>query len=240
MENRLQNNSNQRLLEGRQGASAPLPNQDVIIENVAERRYLWTARAFAVITAISVCCNIILILAISQIFPLYRIEPFLLTFQDKNEQVYHVSDVDKMIDKDQNITEIFVREYVLLRSTFENDLSEMETRWLEGGPIQEMSEYGLYLEFIKKDAEKVLKEIRTKGLTRDIKIITVNELSNGLWQVEYEAQDMYPSSATPRVSYWTASLEVKYRQKIIKHKDRMKNPVGFTVTKYSLNRNRIN
>lgn len=240
MNERLGNNTNQKLLSGQAGRPAQNASQDVVIENVAERRYLWTARAFAVITAISLCCNFILILTINQIFPLYRIEPFLLTFKDKNEQVYHINTIDKALNSDKSITEALVREYVLLRSTFDTDISEMESRWLQGGPIQEMSSDGIYLDFINNTAKRAMEVIRKDSLTRDIRIITINEISDGIWQVEYEAKDMYPASYKPQLSYWVASLTVKYRTKVIKYSERMKNPIGFTVESYSLSRSKVN
>ena len=46
---------------------------EVFVAHIAEKRYLWTARAFAVVTALSLCCNIVLILAIFQVLPLYRV-----------------------------------------------------------------------------------------------------------------------------------------------------------------------
>ena len=77
-----------RLLEGRHPArrrpAGKSGQEDVFVANIAEKRYLWTARAFAVITAFSLCCNIVLILAILQVIPLYRVEPFLLTFQNRS------------------------------------------------------------------------------------------------------------------------------------------------------------
>ena len=65
------NHTNQRLLAGntvrRSDSSA---NKDAFVANVAEKRYLWTARAFAIITAISLCCNLVLLIAIMQVIPL--------------------------------------------------------------------------------------------------------------------------------------------------------------------------
>ena len=72
-----------------------------------------------------------------------------------------------------------------------------------------------------------------------VKILSVNELTNGIWQVEYETRDMYPESSQPEINYWTASLSVYYRQKTVKYGDRLKNPIGFTVGKYSLTFNKV-
>lgn len=241
MANQLEgNNTQQKLI----GGAARQPqrqarNEDVFVANVGEKRYLWTARAFAIITAISLCCNIVLILAIMQVLPLYRVEPFLLTFQNKEEQVYNIQPIKGRMEDQKAITEVFVRQYVLLRSSFDRDVQEMEARWMPGGPVQEMSSSAVYTEFLEKTAKKALDLIRARSLQRNVRILTVNELGHGLWQVEYETQDMYPDSPAPEVNYWTASLRIAYNRKSVKYGERLKNPVGFTVVRYSLTYNKV-
>lgn len=241
MANQLEgNNTQQKLIGG--AARQPqrqVRNEDVFVANVGEKRYLWTARAFAIITAISLCCNIVLILAIMQVLPLYRVEPFLLTFQNKEEQVYNIQPIKGRMEDQKAITEVFVRQYVLLRSSFDRDVQEMEARWMPGGPVQEMSSSAVYTEFLEKTAKKALDLIRTRSLQRNVRILTVNELGRGLWQVEYETQDMYPDSPAPEVNYWTASLRIAYNRKSVKYGERLKNPVGFTVVRYSLTYNKV-
>ena len=241
MANQLEGNNTQQMLIG---GAARQPqrqarNEDVFVANVGEKRYLWTARAFAIITAISLCCNIVLILAIMQVLPLYRVEPFLLTFQNKEEQVYNIQPIKGRMEDQKAITEVFVRQYVLLRSSFDRDVQEMEARWMPGGPVQEMSSSAVYTEFLEKTAKKALDLIRARSLQRNVRILTVNELGRGLWQVEYETQDMYPDSPAPEVNYWTASLRIAYNRKSVKYGERLKNPVGFTVVRYSLTYNKV-
>lgn len=219
--------------------TAKAGNSDLFVANVGEKRYLWTARAFAIITALSICCNIVLVLAIYQVLPLYRVEPFLLTFQNRSEQVYNIQPIKDGLRNQKAITEVFVREYVLLRSSFDREIPEMEARWMPGGPVQEMSASNVYQDFLNNTAKKALNVIRTRGLSREVKILSVNELTQGIWQVEYETRDMYPDSEKPEVNYWTASLNVGYRRKSVKYGDRLKNPVGFTVTRYSLTFNKV-
>ena len=102
-----------------------------------------------------------------------------------------------------------------------------------------MSSPQIYQDFLNNTAKRALNIIRSRGLSREIKILSVNELTNGIWQVEYETRDMYPESTKPEVNYWTASLNVGYRKKTVKYGDRLKNPVGFTVTRYSLTYNKV-
>lgn len=241
MANQLEgNNTQQKLIGGAvRQPQRQARNEDVFVANVGEKRYLWTARAFAIITAISLCCNIVLILAIMQVLPLYRVEPFLLTFQNKEEQVYNIQPIKGRMEDQKAITEVFVRQYVLLRSSFDRDVQEMEARWMPGGPVQEMSSSAVYTEFLEKTAKKALDLIRVRSLQRNVRILTVNELGRGLWQVEYETQDMYPDSPAPEVNYWTASLRIAYNRKSVKYGERLKNPVGFTVVRYSLTYNKV-
>ena len=233
------NNTKQKFLQGKSREKIPSrEGQDIFVGNIGEKRYLWTARAFAVVTALSICCNIVLLLAIGQVIPLYRVEPFLLTFQNQEEQVYNIQPVAGLEDE-KAITEVFVREYVLLRSAFTRNISEMETRWMPGGMVQEMSSQVVYDDFLKNTARPALEIIRKRNLERKVRILTVNELGRGLWQVEYETQDMYPESVSPEINYWTASMKINYRYKTVKYGERLKNPVGFTVVQYSLTYNKL-
>ena len=169
-----QNRPNPRLLEGRrvsQRSSSRVEKNEVFVANIAEKRYLWTARAFAVVTALSLCCNIVLILAIFQVLPLYRVEPFLLTFQNRSEQVYNIQPITNELRNRKAITEVFVREYVLLRSTFSSDVAEVEARWMPGGPIQEMSDNRVYQDFVDNFAKKAVDIIKNQGMERSVKIL---------------------------------------------------------------------
>lgn len=236
-------NTKKILLEGQKGArpqakvSRPYKkgSADVIVENATEKRYLWTARAFAIIFAVSICCNLILTYVIFAIMPLYRVEPYLLSFSDKKDQIYNVHPVKNVYDY-KYLTEIFIREYVLLRNTFVNDISEMEQRWGPGGTIQEMSSTGVYDKFRKEFADAALEIIRQHNITRNIKISSVTEVggANGenWWQVEFRVEDMMPEYETPRVSVWVASIKIRYRAKRVTFGERLKNPLGFTVLDY--------
>jgi len=208
-------------------------NENLLV-NASEKRYLWTARAFAVVTAISLCCNFILLLTVANILPLYRVEPYLLTLSNKEEQVYRIVPYTRNMESQKAITETFVREYVLLRATLLADPEEMESRWQNGGDLQEMSAPSVYSEFMKETYAKLMKRIKQDGLTSKVKIITVNEVEDGRWQVEYKADYYLPTSYTPKTIRYRASLVIKYVHKRVQYKERLKNPVGFTVIKYGI------
>lgn len=240
-------NTKKLLLEGNGTKQAPrpqaIPSQkkrraDVVVENATEKRYLWTARAFAVVFAVSLSCNLILTYTIMNTIPLYRVEPFLLSFADRNDQIYHVEQLNKIYDN-KYLTELFVREYVLLRNTFVGDADEMEKRWGTEGSIREMSSPKIYKDFKDKIADKTIEAIRKYGITRDVKIVSVTEVAGGKngevwWQVEFRTSDMRPDSETPAINVWVANVGIRYVSKKVTFGKRLRNPLGFTVVKYTV------
>ncbi len=211
-------------------------NEASLLVNASEKRYLWTARAFAVVTAISLCCNLILLLTIANLLPLHRVEPYLLTLSNKEDQVYNIIPYTRSMDSQKSITETFVREYVLLRTTLLPDVEEMESRWQTGGDLQEMSSNLVYQDFLSNTGKKLMQRMRQDGLTSNVRILTVNEISDGLWQVEYVVDYYLPSSYTPRTIKYRASLKIQYQPRRVQYKERLKNPVGFKVISYGTKR----
>lgn len=234
------NNTQQKLLRsGSQARPGVRPgmrrinrNEDSLVVNASEKRYLWTARAFAVVTAISLCCNLILLLTIANILPIYRVEPYLLTLSSKEEQVYRIIPYTRNMDSEKSITETFVREYILLRTTLLSDVEEMESRWQNGGDLQEMSSSIVYQDFLKNTGRKLMQRMKQDGLTSSVKILTVNEIEDKTWQVEYSVDYYLPTSYKPKTIRYRASLKIQYQQRRVQYKERLKNPVGFKVISY--------
>lgn len=234
------NNTQQRLIaSGSQVQRTARPtarkvnrNDDSVIVNSSEKRYLWTARAFAVVAAISICCNLILLLTISNILPLYRVEPYLLTLTNKNEQVYRIVPFARDLGAMKSITETYVREYLLLRTTLLPDIDEMKVRWGDGGDLQEMSSTVVYQDFIKNTGSKLIQRIKQEELTSSVKILTVNEIEDGTWQVEYDVYYRRPIDVEPKKLKYRATMKIQYQRQRVQYKDRLKNPVGFKVVSY--------
>lgn len=241
------NNTKKLLLEGNGQKAAPQPRPvrqarqrpaDIVVENATEKRYLWTARAFAVIFAVSLCCNLILTYVIFTSIPLYRVEPYLFTFADKGEQIYKIEPVKNIRDY-KYLTEIMVREYILLRNSFIADVEEMERRWGPKSLLQEQTSNKAYNDF-KKDASVLIEQIREHGVRRDVHIVSANEVGAAAskhgtetwWEVEFRTDDMAPSFEAPRKNTWLAHLKIRYRAKQVKFGERLKNPLGFTVEEY--------
>jgi len=203
------------------------------IEDLRERRYLWTARAFTVVFVISLCVNIILVLSIANMIPLDRVEPYMLSFQDKNEQIVNIDPIIDISDRNV-ITESYVRQYIIQRNTVTSDIENMSMLWGPDGPLRWMSSDVVYSDFVSQ-SEDALAQVREKGFTRDVEILSVNKLVNDIWQAEVETRDMVQGATEPVVSRWTILLRIGYfMNSRVKYSLRLKNPIGFTVREYSI------
>ena len=136
------------------------------------------------------------------------------------------------MDSQKSITETFVREYILLRTTLLADTEEMESRWQNGGDLQEMSSSIVYQDFLKNTGRKLMQRMKQDGLTSSVKILTVNEIEDRTWQVEYSVDYYLPASYKPRTIRYRASLKIQYQPRRVQYKERLKNPVGFKVISY--------
>jgi len=206
---------------------------DVSVDALRERRYLWTARAFAIVSGVALAANFALLLAIGNMLPLKRVEPYLLTFQNKEEQVVKIRPLSADLGASDIISEAMIRQYVLLRNTMTSDVEEMTFRWGTDGPMRWMSSDRVYGEF-NKTRQDWLNRIKIDGLTREVRIESVVRQQN-LWIVYIQTRDMLPEAEEPAISRWKVQVKIRYFGKNeVKYVNRLKNPLGFVVEGYSI------
>jgi type IV secretory pathway component VirB8 len=57
------------------------------------------------------------------------------------------------------------------------------------------------------------------------------------WDVDFRVEDMTPEYETPVVNELTAKVGIRYvAKRNVKFNDRLKNPLGFTVYRYTMER----
>jgi type IV secretory pathway component VirB8 len=216
--------------------------KEISEESLRERRYLWTARAFAIVVAITLCANIVLLLGLFQVLPLTRAQFFYLTFQNKEEQIVSVQPLNASEETMNLVTESYIRQYLVARLQVTSNKDEMLNRWNTEGPVKWMSSDVVFNDFIKTtvaDFERMDKE----GWTRSIDILSVIKSSSrargggDIWQAEVDMINMLPSSNRPTRERFIVYLRVAYYPNPnIKYAYRLKNPLGFTVMQYGISR----
>lgn len=197
------------------------------------RRYLWTARAFAIGMFLSLCVNVSLGFAIAGLSPLVRVEPMLLSFKDKSDQLVKVEPFSRGTKGFELMTEMLVRDYVLSRHEIVIDEDEMKRRWGGSGVVAHRSDAEEYQRFVSEMAPKY-EEIRQKRLVRTVTIHRVSKIAEGYWQVEFSTNDYDSASRKIAEALWVASMTTAYVPREINWEDRYLNPLGFIVTAYSV------
>lgn len=197
------------------------------------RRYLWIARAFAIGMFLSLCLNVVLGLAISALSPLVRVEPMLVTFKDRSEQLVKIEPFQRGTDGFEQMTEALVRDYVLSRHEIVLDEAELRRRWGGRGMVAHRSSTEEYARFVAETAPKY-DEIRQRRLMRTVTVHRVSKIADGYWQVEFSTQDFLGGTTKVGEQRWVASLSVGYMPREVSWEDRYMNPLGFIVTGYSV------
>ena len=205
-------------------------------ENLRERRYFWTARAFIAICVVSIFINIVMLAALSTLTPLTRVQPFYLTFEDKDSQIVRIIPMKPTPQVLDQITESLIREYTILRNAVVSDDRVMIQRWGDQGPVRWMSSDDVYSAF-NRSTNEALTLLREQRLVRDVNILTVYKLQKGeadgdVWDVRMETTDMLPENAEARKRTWNIRLQVKYMPYQQKWSERLKNPMGFKIVRY--------
>lgn len=197
------------------------------------RRYLWIARAFAIGLFLSLCLNIVLGFAIFSLSPLVRVEPMLLTFKDRSEQIVKLEPFQRGSNGFEVMTEMLVRDYVLSRHEILLDEPEMKRRWGGKGLVAFRSTPEEYARFVAETAPR-FEALRQARLMRHVVIHRVSKIADGFWQVAFSTEDSKEGQGKLAEDHWVASLSVTYLPREVNWEDRYLNPLGFIVSDYGV------
>ncbi len=213
--------------------------RDISEEAMKERRYLWMARTFALVAVVSFLGTLMLIFALLSLVPIVRVQPFYLNALNKDQQVISVTRPKFNQINMALLTESFVRQYLLERLSIGSNIAELERRWGIDGNINWMSETSVFSEFARS-ADALIKQAKTDGLTRNVKILVVSpyrsENGENIWRAELELIDMRVGNTEPTSSKWVAIMKVEFRptRPGLVWDQRLKNPLGFTVVRFGI------
>ncbi len=205
----------------------------VHVEAFPERRYLWTARLLVILTALSICFNVVLVLTIYLLIPSLKVHPQFFNINKYFSQIEMVQPREVKYPVGDLITEQYIKQYLFMRYTITSDYEELYERWRVGSPFYWYSAPNVYSEFENQEMKINLQQFK-KGLQRYIEIEWIRPLSLGLWLTQFTTYDVFPNQK-PAISYWRATIRVAYAKINFPDKeDQIMNPYGFLVSSYSL------
>tara|TARA_B100000929_G_scaffold113502_3_gene89974 strand:- start:428 stop:1222 length:795 start_codon:yes stop_codon:yes gene_type:complete len=209
---------------------------------------------------VSAVSNVALVALIIGMMPLQQVYPYLVTFKDSDEQVVALEPISSGAPGIQYATEASVREYVKMRHTFAPINSRMDAQWGPDSKLAAMTaedEYGQFDAAAKNERNQMM----ARGFNRQIEIESATMIRPDTWQVSFTTidslggrggtltadpstsieaasgdtsliqSDLTPPSATKR---WLATMNIAYEPQRVSYDKRLLNPLGFTVTDYSV------
>ena len=213
---------------------------DISEEAMKERRYLWMARAFALVAVVSFLANVLLLMALFSLVPLTRVQPFYLSTQDKDQQIIEVRR-PKTLNIDKSVLgESFIRQYLLARLTVGTNIPTLENTWGIDGIVAWESAPSVFQEFTKTSVP-LIDQAKREGFTRHVRILTVFQVGtepdgSEVWQADIEFNDMKRGAAEPELSKWRVTMRIEFlpARQGLKWSQRLKNPLGFTVQNFGI------
>jgi type IV secretory pathway component VirB8 len=199
------------------------------------RRYLWTTRVFAIGFYLSVILNIILVFTIFNVMlPLKRVEPFLVTFSQKDDQVVHIQPLNVRVNGIDVLIEAMGREFVRVREEILTDQEEMQRRWVTYLKTRMPDED--YRAFLNR-VDAPFQELVEKGISRKVEIDRVIRRSANHLEVYYKTLDQDRSGRTLLTSSWVARIRIGFENQQVPDAEKYNNPLGFMVYDYSVSQN---
>lgn len=205
---------------------------DVHVPPLEGRRYLWTSRAFAIGMYLSLLLNIIMATALSIAWNLKEVVPMLVQFDEKKDTFVRILPIQKDMPGVQLMTEKLVGEYVKMREEVVLNEAEMKERY--SNYILNRTTADEYRRFIqqKSGAYKAFVE---GEITRKVDIENVDLTPKGYYTVDYVTHDFNTDQDEIASRKWRAFITVDYLPRTVAYSERFVNPLGFQVTRYSVN-----
>jgi len=217
-------------VDPRQDNLGPYPTK-VNVPALEARRFIWTTRAFAIAFYVSMFLNLVLASVIYTLVPLKRVEPMLLTFSDKSDQIVRIEPFSRGTTGFEIMQEKMLRDYVEFREEIEPSNEEMALRW--GKAMRYMSTDNVYRDFTRQK-QPLLEQARQRDIIREIKIYNVQDLNRRTVLVDFVAVDYDAARQPISEKRWRATVQYGFFADEVVLEDRFINPIGFKVTRYAL------
>ena len=208
--------------------------EKVHVRAMPERRYLKTSRIMTFLASALLCGTIMLTLIIYMLSPLLRSEPTLLTIDKRFYKLEPIQSQIVLWPSSLLLIEEHIKQYILLRHTIVPDIDEMQMRWSEENSLLKwFSGSDAFSSFVNEKQVNLAR--MAEGLTTEVNIRLIQRITDNLWLAEFDTIEHMPEEEFPTVQRWRALLEAGFKRRGYPNRDeRLKNPLDFLVTNYSL------
>lgn len=201
--------------------------------------FRWVSRLVLLCAILSLAFFLSASLVIFRLAPEIITEPLLIIRQDESSRMVRYEPMTRDMPSLRQLTEMYIKQYISLRNTVVNDMTEMTTRWAPGGIVHYMSATDVYRDFIGPNAHSIEKMF-DKGYSSEVRIDELEKESerSPAWRVKFTvfhlSQDRGATGALIlKTSKYRASVTPKFIPQRRLVRARLVNPLGFTVIKYN-------
>ena len=212
-----------------------------ISETSAKEIYFrWLSRLVLLCAVLSLGFFLSATLVIFRLAPEIIVEPLLIINQTDSETMARYESMTTRMPSIYRLTEMYIKQYVIMRNTVVNDEAEMRTRWGPGGIVHYLSAPQIYNEFVGQNAGAVSKMFNNE-YSSEVRIDQIGKISenNPAWQVTFTVYNLSRShtgengALVLRTIHYKAYVTPKYFAERRAVMPRLINPLGFTVVNYS-------
>lgn len=207
--------------------------------SLKEIYFRWLSRLIILCGIISLSFFLSASLVVFRLAPEILVEPLLLIRQNDSQSMVRYEPISTKMPSIRQLTEMFIRQYIIMRNTVINDVQEMRTRWGPGGIVHCMSAQDVYADFVGLNAGSVDKMF-DDGYSSEVKINEISKESetSPAWFVVFTVYNLSKDrgkggALTLKTQRYKVSMTPKFIPERRMYRARLINPLGFTVMKYS-------
>ena len=233
------------LLAGREAPQKEHSHVEFLTEiNSADRSakevyFRWLSRLVLLCAIISLGLFLSASLVIFRLAPEVMVEPLLVIRQNDSQGMVRYEPITMKMPSIRQMTEMFIKQYVIMRNTVINDENEMRTRWGPGGIVFCLSSPDVYNDFVGANINSIDKMF-DPGYSSEVKIDEIHKEgeTGSVWTVIFTIYNLSKArgkdgSLLLKIKRYRASITPKFIPERQLYRTRLINPLGFTVMKYN-------
>lgn len=216
-----------------------ITQDDKEVYSAKEIYFRWLSRLVILCALLSLSFFLCASLVIFRLAPEIIVEPLLIVQQNDSATMVRYEPITKNMPSLKQFTEMFVKQYVIMRNTVINDEQEMRTRWGPGGIMQYLSSPEVYADFVGVNIENI-EAMFDNNYSSEVKIDEIGKESESspAWYVVFTVYSLSKNRGSAgalmlKTQRYKASVTPFYAAERALFRARLINPMGFVVIKYN-------
>lgn len=173
---------------------------------------------------------VVLAIALATLFPLKEKVPVYVEFQNGRQHFLVIARGQSEINESQAVLDREIQTYINARESVDK-VTEKERYDL----VYRQSSEEVWKPFWAIVSNKNVSLFYKKNKKRSINITRYGNLTDGVYQVEYETIDKTEGSEEEdKIKEWVATMSYTFNNQLVSYEDKHINPLGLQITEYTV------